>query len=435
MKSYKGTIAECWLPTFENVSREFITQTLYKILFSEELPNFRFAFMEDEAIAFIEKVLSDYSQKYDFYQKESQKILQTLKQKNENAKLPVMIVNNYRQFFELLRQFYEKDIELYFLRSEMSGLQRYEKDNCFELIWLRATPDDFHHPEEFLRKQVEMINDNTFEKYDKETCLGKMSFLDNHILCVKNGIARPWDENSREIEITIYDKKYYDNKELFDRPHYTLPVIRYGIFEENGNKVCSIGSIQDKMDSYEKNNLGKKVERAKYRVNAGVPEEDTYKVEPKMLLSLSIFINMLHKEGINEIEVPSLYVLDYDYHIRRNPQILSAFEKKWTDEKIKKYPEVYKEATYHFERAYKKEDLISEIKTERLLLIFRRLLHHYSNGHIFSYPGDADSFMHLKIPRVECEEDINGKIFKELYKLQEQPEEERYKKDDQEEVK
>lgn len=47
-----------------------------------------------------------------------------------------------------------------------------------------------------------------------------MSFLDNHILCVKNGIARPWDENSREIEITIYDKKYYDNKELFDRPHY-----------------------------------------------------------------------------------------------------------------------------------------------------------------------------------------------------------------------
>ena len=435
MKSYKGTIAECWLPTFENVSREFITQTLYKILFSEELPNFRFAFMEDEAIDFIEKVLKDYSKKYDFYQKESQKILQTLKQKNENAKLPVMIVNNYRQFFELLRQFYEKDIELYFLRSEMSGLQRYEKDNCFELIWLRATPDDFNHPEEFLRKQVEMINDNTFEKYDKETCLGKMSFLDNHILCVKNGIARPWDENSREIEITIYDKKYYDNKELFYRTHYTLPVIRYGIFEENGNKVCSIGSIQDKMDSYEKNNLGKKVERAKYRVNAGVPEEDTYKVEPKMLLSLSIFINMLHKEGINEIEVPSLYVLDYDYHIRRNSQILSTFKEKWTEEEIKEHPEKYKKAKDYFERTYKKEDLISEIKTERLLRTFRRLLHHYPNGHIFSYPGDADSFMHLRIPSVESEEDINGKIFKELYKLQEQPEEERYKKDEQEEVK
>ena len=212
MKSYKGTVAESLLPTFENVSREFITETLYKILFSKELPNFRFAFMEEEAIAFVEEVLNDYIQKYDFYQKESQKILQTLKQKNENAKLPVMIVNNYRKFFELLRQFYEKDIELFFLRSGMSGFQVYEKNNCFEQIWLRATPDDFHCPEEFLRKQVEMINDSTFEKYDKETCLGSMSFLDNHILCVKNGIARTWDENSRQIEITIYDKKYYDNK-------------------------------------------------------------------------------------------------------------------------------------------------------------------------------------------------------------------------------
>lgn len=425
MKSYKGTIAKCWLPTFENVSREFITEILYEILFSEKLPNFRFAFMENEAIAFIEKVLNDYSQKYDFYQKESQKIIQTLKQKNENTKLPVMIVNNYKKFFELLRQFYEKDIELYFLRTGMSGFPRYEKDNCFKEIWLRATPDDFNHPEEFLRKQVEMINDSTFKKYDEETCLGSMSFLDNHILCVKNGVARTWDENSRQIEITIYDKNDYDDKELFERPHYTLPVIRYGIFKRNGNKVCSIGSIQDKSDHYEKNNLGKKIERTKYKVNAGVPEEDIYKVEPKMLLSLCIFINMLHKEGINEIEVPSLYVLNYDYHIRRNPQILSRFEKEWTEEDIEKYPEKYKKAKYYFERAYKKEDLISEIKSERLLRIFKRLLYHYPNGHIFSYPGDADSFMHLRIPSVKSEEDINGKIFKELYKLQERPEEER----------
>ena len=33
--------------------------------------------------------------------------------------------------------------------------------------------------------------------------------------------------------------------------------------------------------------------------------------------------------------------------------------------------------------------------------------------------------MHLRIPSVESEEDINGKIFKEMYKLQEEPEEER----------
>ena len=53
------TIAQSLKPTFENVTREFITETLYKILFSEEIPNFRFDFRENEAIEFIEKILKE----------------------------------------------------------------------------------------------------------------------------------------------------------------------------------------------------------------------------------------------------------------------------------------------------------------------------------------------------------------------------------------
>ena len=426
MKEYKGTIAECWQPTFENVTREFITETLYKIMFSESMPNFKFDFRQKEAIDFIEEILNNYIHEYDFYKDEAKKVLQELKHKDiENTDEPVMVVNDYKQFFENLRQFYEKDIELFFLRTGMSGFTRYEKNNCFEQIWLRATPDDFNNPEEFLAKQVQMINDTTFKKYDEETYLGKLVFLDNNILCVKNGIARTWDESSREIELTIYDKNYYDNKELFIRPHYTLPVIRYGIYEKNGKKVCYVGSVQNKSDSYKKNNIEKKLNREKYKVNEGITEEDIYKVEPKNLLALSIFINMLNKEDITEIEIPSLYVLDYDYHIKRNEQILLEFQKEWTEEKINKYPEVYKEQKYYFERSYNKEDLISEIKSERLLLTFRRLLQHYPNGKLLSYPGDVDSFMHLDIPKIKNENDINGTIFKILYRLQEQQDMER----------
>ena len=417
MKLYSGRVAECLQPTFENVTRDFITETLYKILFSESLPNFRFEFREDEAIEFIEKVLESYSEQYDLYKEKSQRILQAIMQKNDgNTLFPVMIVNNYKEFFELLRQFYENVIELYFLETGMSGFPRYEKDNCFEQIWLRATPDDFNNPEEFLRKQVDMITDATFCKYDEETCLGKLNFLDNNILCVKNGIARTWDENSREFEMKIYDKNYYNNTELFYRPHYKLPVIRYGIYKRNGKKVCLIGSIQNKSDSYKTDILSKKVDRAKYKVNVGILE-DVYKVEPKNVIALSIFINLLNKEGITEIEVPSLYVLDYDYHEKRNKQIQKDFEEEWTKEMIEKYPEEYERSLYYFNRAYKKEDLISEIKTERLLLTFRRLLIHYSNGNIDSYPGDADSFMHLTIPIIKGEKDIDGDIFREMYKM------------------
>jgi len=426
METYKGTVAESWMPTFENVTREFTTDTLYKLLFSEDLPNFKFEFREDEAIDFIENILKSYSDKYDFYKEKSKKILQTIKPKSEgNLETPVMIVNDYRQFFELLRQLYEKQIELYFSRTGMSGFTRYEKNNFFEQIWLRATPDDFNNPEEFLKKQVDMINDSTFEKYNEETCLGKIEFLDNNILCVKNGIARTWDENSSEIEIKVYDKKYYDNKELFNRPHYEFPVIRYGIYEKDGKKICSIGSIQDKSDSYNKTELDKKMDRKKYKVNEGIADEDTYQVEPKNLLALSIFVNLLHREGITEIEVPSLYVLDYEYHEKRNKKILSEFKEDWTEERITKYPEQYKREKYYFERSYGKEDLISEIKTERLLLTFRRLLQHYPNGNIKSYPGEADSFMHLSIPVVKDKDDINGKVFKELYNIQKQQDNER----------
>jgi len=428
MKEYTGTVAEGWMPTYENVTREFITETIYKILFSEDLPNFKFEFREDEAIDFIENILKSYSDEYEFNKEKCQKILETIKQKSDgNTETPVMIVKDYKQFFELLRHLYEKQIELYFLRTGMSGFSRYEKNNFFEQIWLRATPDDFNNPEEFLRKQVEMANDTTFEKYNEETCLGKIEFLDNNILCVKNGIARTWDENSKEFEITIYDKNHYDNKELFVRPSYTLPVIRYGIYERYGKKVCFIGSIQDKCwpRDEQQSDLEKEINKKRYKANEGVAKEDTYKVEPKHLLALSIFINLLHKEGITEIEIPGLYVLDYDYHTKRNKKILEDFEKDWTEEDIEKYPDVYIRELNYFEKTYNKEDLISEIKTERLLLIFRRLLHHYQNGSIISYPGELDSFMHLSIPIVRSKNDIDGSIFKELYNIQKQEDNER----------
>ena len=412
------TIAESLKPTFENVTREFITETLYKILFSEEIPNFRFDFKENEAIEFIEKILKEYTEKYDYYKEESLKIIETIKKKTtDNEVQPVMTVNNYKEFFELLRQFYEKTIELFFLRTQMSGFQVREKNNCFEQIWLRATPEDFNNPENFLRKQVKMINDRTFEKYDEETYIGKIPFFDDNILCVKNGIARTWDENSRQFEIRIYDKKYFSNTELFVRPHYTLPVVRYGIYEKNGKKVCYIGSIQNKDDDYEENKLREKINKRRTKVNKGVKEEDTILVEPKNLLSLSIFINFLNKEGITEIEVPEMYVLDYEFHQKENEQLVNNFNKEWTEKEKNEWPKIYEKDLHRFKKMYKKEDLISEIKTERLMLTLRRLLCHYNKAKITSYPEEGDCLLHMNIPTIRSEDEINGEVLKELYKL------------------
>lgn len=271
-----------------------------------------------------------------------------------------------------------------------------------------------------------MIEDRTFEKYDKETYLGKLDFLDNNVICIKNEIARTWDENSREIVIKIYDKKYYNNTQLFIRPHCTLPVIRYGIYEKDGKKVCSIGSIQNRVNSladkevYDKQEVNRKVERKKYKVNSEVPKEYTDKVEPKSILALSLFIDILNKEGITNIEIPSMYVLDYEYHEKMSKKLLENFNKEWTEERIKKSPLLYKEESNYLKRTYNKQDLISEIKTEGMIRKFERVLYHYPKGTIKSYPGDVDSFLHINIPVIESENEVNGDVLVKLYRLVEE---------------
>ncbi len=129
------------------------------------------------------------------------------------------------------------------------------------------------------------------------------------------------DETSKEFKIIIYNKSNYYNTNLFDRPHYSLPVIRYGIYEKNGKKICHIGSIQNKnfTDSID-NHLLEPIKNARSSFNKGKLRKENYleKVEPLKLLSLSIFVNFLNKEGITEIEAPGMLVLDYDYHLKRS---------------------------------------------------------------------------------------------------------------------
>lgn len=412
----KNTIAETLKPTFENVAREFITDTMFKILFDDELPNFKFEFREEEAVQFIEKILQEYSCQFSFTKEKARKILKSIKKKDkENQLLPTLIINDYKNFFELLRQFYEQDIELHFKRVEYSGLPAWEMRNCFEQIWLRATPNDFNDPEKFLRKQVQMVKDTTFDKYDKETYFGRLKCLDDNILCVKNGIARTWDESSREIQINIYDKKFYHNKELFVRPHYTLPVIRYGIYQKDGKKVCHIGSIQNIDTESEKSDVQKRVERKKYQINKDISDEDMLKVEPKKILSLALFINLLNQEGISEIEVPSMYVLDYDYHEKRGESLKDEFDRAWPLERKKKNPEGYKEDLKYLLKSYKKEDVISEVKTERFMRAIDRILYHYPKGMVKSYPDEVDNFFHIDIPIVEDKNEIRGELLQEIY--------------------
>ena len=106
---------------------------------------------------------------------------------------------------------------------------------------------------------------------------------------------------------------------------------------------------------------------------------------------------------------------DKQYILIGNKQQLEAIGKTDSEGNPIKVTEPVWEKTYTWEI----------VRYETILGVSVPVYDHVEELPNLIYPGDADSFMHLRIPSVESEEDINGKIFKELYKLQERPEEER----------
>lgn len=415
---YAGNVAETLKPTYENVTKEFIKNTLYTLLCNRSKTNFRMRFEETEAIEYITKVLEEAARGGVYWERKSQEILKGLNKSNTlEDDIPVMVIKDYKAFFEGLTEVCEQNVYQHFKRTNHSSFPWYERTNCMEEIWLRMAPEDFNDPENFLRQQVEMAKDITFNKYDKLTCLGQSKTLADNYVCIQNKVARTWDEASQEMEITIYDKQYYHEDKYIYKPHYTLPVVRYGMFEKNGEKVCRIFSIQTKDTEQELNDVRKKVDRARYKVNTGVSKQDTEKVEPKNLMALSIFINLLNQEGITQVEAQGAYVLDYEFHEKRNRRLINDFNERWTEEKKVKQADMYLREKSYLDKSYGKEELISEIKTERFTKTFDRLLQHYPMGKIESYPTELDSHYHITIPKIKNKSEIDSELLQEMYEL------------------
>jgi len=415
---YTGNISEKLKPTYKNVTKEFIEYTLYSLLCDKTKTNFRIRFEEPEAMKYITEVLQESAKGGVYWERKAQEILKGLSKSEDFGDVtPVMVIRDYKSFFERLTELCEQNVNQHFKRTKNSSFPWYERTNCLEEIWLRMAPEDFNDPEKFLRLQVQMAKDRTFNKYDEETCLGQSKMLGNNYICIQNKVARTWDEASQEMEITIYDSEHFHDENKRYRPQYKLPVVRYGIYEKDGERVCRIFSIQTGDTEHPKDSVRKKVDRARYKVNDGVSEEGREKVEPKNLIALSIFVNLLNMEGITNIEAQGAYVLDYEFHDKRNRRLIKDFNERWTEEKKQKQPDMYLREKTYLDKSYGKEELISEIKTARFVKTFDRLLEHYPVGRVDSYPTEVDSNYHITIPKIRNKSEINSELLQEMYGL------------------
>ena len=405
----KRTVSDDLIPNLKNLSREFIN-AMKEIMYDKYYPNFYFEFREDKVFTYMKKIIIDFYGE-DYYNSEYKMMIDDLKNKNYDNNKPVLIINDYKKFLSLLLLIYKEVVKQFFIRTSYSScpFPRFEIGNYLKNIWLRMTPLDFNDPLIFLKNEYLMLIDQTLSKYNDEQILGKLKSFNDDIITIKNIISHNWDENSKELRIKIFDNDNYDSCYYIN-----LPVVRYGIYSSNGKKICRIGSIQN-IEFY-KDSLSKYVDKVRYKLNSNIDKEYIEKVEPKNILSLSILIDILNKEGIYDIEIPSMYVLDYEYHRKYYKKLLDKFNEEWTLDKKKNLPRYYDDDKKQLSKVYKKQDLISEIKIERLIKTIERLMIHYNTFKIKSYPNELDNKFHIEF-KPFTKDNINNDILKEIYDL------------------
>lgn len=400
------------IPNLMNVSREFIN-VVKEIMYDKYYPNFYFEFREEEAYIFIKQVITKFYG-IDYYNSEYKEMLDDLKNKKYDNNKPVIVISNYKKFLTLLVNIQKEVVKDFIMKNpyKSTSFPRYEMINNLKNIWLRMTSLDFNNPLDFLKKEYLMLYDDSLSEYKNEKYLGSVSSLDNNILTVKRNISKSYNECCKEIQIRLYDKKCYNPDYPYN--YAELPVIRYGIYTKNGKKICKIGSIQN-VASYEYDFV-KYINKERYKLNSNIDDEYIKKVEPKSVLSLSIFIDILNKEGIYDIEIPSMHVLDYEYHKKYYKYQLIKLMKDWDLESRKKYPINYKEDIDKLSKVYKKEDIISEIKTERFIKTIERIMIHHNVFKIKSYPLEVDDMFHIEFMPFS-KDNIDNDILKEIYDL------------------
>lgn len=315
---------------------------------------------------------------------------------NEKNVEHVIKVRDSNKFFELLTQLYELDIET-FSEYKHEPYSFIRMQNFFRDIWVRASDLDFDNIEAYLQKQIEMYKDGTFSMFDQEQKICSLEELKDISFSVKNNFAMTWDEAPFELSFRFYDYYYVDR--YFGIDFFELPKVRYGIYQNGDEKICRVGSIQNDIERQDVDQYALKVlNRARFKLVDD--REDFEGLEPSKVLSFMIFIKLLKDRGVDKIEMPRLYVLDYNYHVKTD-KILKG--------KIKEKKEENKSLTDFYDEFYDekkdKADIISKAKSEDLARIAMKAKDYMPDIEVL----DMDERILLDISKISLD-NINNKM-------------------------
>ncbi len=334
----------------------------------------------------------------------------------------MLYIKNEQCFFELLEEYVNLEIQAdrrYYkiyddvLRNKVKAIMTY--------LFVNATTEEFLNPERLIRRKIEFLlpevevkrniaflNDDTFDYLED----GKEIYLDNSILNgslkmkkVVHGLVM---ETPYKVCVSLVNR---DSCEELECP---LADVTYGICEEDGKKVCYVYSImkpkEKKNISDEEKKYQKKVNRALYKLNDGVMEQESdefvrYKngessyypenisdVTHGFVLALTAFISLLQREGISKVKaVPYLPVR----YLGREVSAYRVEDENRRNELLER------------------NDMIQSNASEKFIRFFRRVAYHMGDAmELFGIPYENDEYLTYRI--YEKSDALNNEILDQV---------------------
>ena len=323
--------------------------------------------------------------------------------------MSTLVIKNEKIFFEVLQEYIYYCFEL---NRKTLKIYNDEYDNKIKMLiaylFINFSTEDFLDPVNAIRRHIDYMLDSTFDYLD-EGCvvsLGK-TFGDSDIYLQRHPqsimMETPW-----KMEVSIC--KWVDDQML----SCPLADVSYGIREENKEKVCYVYSMmkpKEKGESSDREKIfRKRLNRELYKLNDGVLEQESeefkkYKngesrdyqenvtdVTQSFVLSLSIFVTLLQKEGISKIKVvPYLPV-------RFLGRKIAAYNV--TDEAIR-------------EELNDRNKRIQDNCTNKFMRTFRRVAYHMGDDlEVYSMPYEMDEYMTFILKSKSCE--LNNSILNKV---------------------
>ena len=288
-----------------------------------------------------------------------------LTKSDSNLLVPTLIIKNKESFDKLLKEYIVLAKEFY--KDKKLDVDNVEK-MLLATLFSNMTSNDFNNIEKYLKLRINFFKDNSLNDYYKEKRYH--SDLLKEDIFIKMEKNFPYDETPHTLIIN------FNNGE----DNYFMPGIRLGI----SNDTCYIYAIQN--IKQEKNTYSKKINRKLFLINEDFVEEKEVEENIKDVTMSFIFVTtflfgILDKIGIKKIKVSPLLVE------RWNAKRIMFEIKEEYNKKTNKLSTIEEDIKAH--------DYIQSNLTEKLIRTFRRIVYHFSNINISSYPYELDDYLTL----------------------------------------